>query len=269
MQEEINEFERLKVWELIPHPDRIMIITLKWIFKVKLDKLGCVLKNKARLVARRYLQEGGIEIEESFALTAFLNGVLRDEVYVSQPYGFIDQDNPNHVYKLKKALYELKQAPRAWYDLLSSFLLSQKFSKGVVDPTLFTWKEGNDILLMSMMGKMSFFLGLQISQSPGDIFLNQSKYALEIIKKYGMESSDPVDTPMVKKSKLDEDPQGKAVDPTRYHRMIGSLMYLTSTYADADHAGCQDTKRSTSGSMQLLGDRLVSWFVDPFLTDLT
>ncbi|GKC37353.1 retrovirus-related pol polyprotein from transposon TNT 1-94 [Tanacetum coccineum] len=146
--------------------------------------------------------------------TAFLNGILREEVYVSQPNGFVDQDNPNHVYKLKKALYWLKQDPRAWYDLLSSFLLSHNFTKGVVDPTLFTRKEGKDILLMSMMGKMSFFLGLQISQSPRGIFLNQSNYALKIIKKYGMETGDLVDTLMVEKSKLDRDPEGKAIDPT-------------------------------------------------------
>ncbi|GJV51147.1 uncharacterized mitochondrial protein-like protein [Tanacetum coccineum] len=114
----------------------------------------------------------------------------------------------------------------------------------------------------------------KISQSPRGIFLNQSKYALEIIKKYGMETSDPVDTPMVEKSKLDADPQGKAVDPTRYQGIIGSLMYLTSSrpdlyskdscialtaFGDVDHAGCQDTKRSTSGTMQLLGDRFVIW----------
>ncbi|GJS41721.1 retrovirus-related pol polyprotein from transposon TNT 1-94 [Tanacetum coccineum] len=165
MQEELNEFERLEVWELVPRPDRVMIITLKWIFKVKLDELGGVLKNKARLVAKGYRQEERIDFEESFApvarleairifiayaahknmtvyqmdvKTAFLNGILREEIYVSQPYRFVDQDNPNHVYKLKKALYGLKQALRAWYDLLSSFLLSQKFSKGSVDPTLFT-----------------------------------------------------------------------------------------------------------------------------------
>ncbi|GJY05824.1 retrotransposon protein, putative, ty1-copia subclass [Tanacetum coccineum] len=219
-----------------------MIITLKWIYKVKLDELGGVLKNKARLVARGYRQEEGIDFEEYFApverleairiflafgahinmvvyqmdvKTAFLNGILREEVYVSQPNGF--------VYKLKKALYGLKQAPRA---------------------------------------------------CPRGIFFNQSKYALEIIKKYGMENSNPVDTPMVEKSKLDADPQRKEVDPTRYHGMIGSLMYLTAirpnlqfvdscialiAFADADHAGCQDTRRSTPGSMQLLGDILVSW----------
>ncbi|GKD40232.1 retrovirus-related pol polyprotein from transposon TNT 1-94 [Tanacetum coccineum] len=195
-QEELNEFERLEVWELVPRLDRVMIITLKWIYKVKLDELG---------------------------------GVL------SQPDGFVDPENPNHVYKLKKALYGLKQAPRAWYDLLSSFLLSQKFSKGTVDPTLFIRREGKDTLLvqiyvddiifastkpdlcesfskimcskfkMSMMDKLSFFLGLQISQSLRGIFLNQSKYALESLKKYDMETYDLVDTPMVDKSKLDED----------------------------------------------------------------
>ncbi|GJV23814.1 retrovirus-related pol polyprotein from transposon TNT 1-94 [Tanacetum coccineum] len=181
------------------------------------------------------------------SLRRLLNGILREEVYVSQPDRFVDQDNPNHVYKVKKALYGLKQTPRAWYDLLSSFLISQKFSKGAVDPTLFTRKEGKDILL-----------------SPRGIFLNQSKYALEIIKNYGMETSDLVDTPMVEKSKLDEDLQEKDVDPIRYRGMIGSLMYLTSSqpdldscialtaFTDVDRAGCQDTRRSTSGSMQLL-----------------
>ncbi|GKD08230.1 retrovirus-related pol polyprotein from transposon TNT 1-94, partial [Tanacetum coccineum] len=185
--------------------------------------------------------------------TAFLNGELKEEVHVSQPEGFVDQDNPSHVYKLKKALYDLKQAPRTWYDMLSSFLISQHFSKGAVDLTLFTWKAGNDLLLMS------FFLGLQISQSPRGIFLNQSKYAFKIIKKYGLLSSDSVDTPMVEKNKPDKDLQGTPVDATLYCGMIGSLMYLTSTYSDADYAVCQDTRRITSGSAQFLGDKLVSW----------
>ncbi|GJY99000.1 reverse transcriptase domain-containing protein [Tanacetum coccineum] len=174
MQEELNKFERLKVWELVPCLNRVMIITLKWIYKVKLDELGGVLKNKAWLVARGYRQEEGIDFEESFApvaqleamrifiafdahmnmivyqidvKTTFLNIILREEVYVSQPDGFVDPENPNHVYKQKKALNGLKQAPRAWYDLLSSFLLSQKFSKGTVDPTLFIRRKAKDILL--------------------------------------------------------------------------------------------------------------------------
>ncbi|GKA78737.1 retrovirus-related pol polyprotein from transposon TNT 1-94 [Tanacetum coccineum] len=309
MQEELHEFERLEVWELVPPPDKAFVITLKWIYKVKLDELGGILKNKARLVARGYRQEEGIDFEESFApvarleairiflafaahmnmvvyqmdvKTAFLNGNLQEEVYVSQPDGFVDPDKPNYVYKLKKALYGLKQAPRAWYDMLSSFLISNDFSKGLVDPTLFIRREGKELLLvqiyvddiifaastpklcdlfakimclkfkMSMMGKISFFLGLQISQSPRGIFINQSKYALESLKKYGFESCDPVDTPMVEKSKLDEDKEGNVVDPSHYRGMIGTTLYLSAVdqtynlliwmcapFANADHAGCQ------------------------------
>ncbi|GJR09656.1 retrovirus-related pol polyprotein from transposon TNT 1-94 [Tanacetum coccineum] len=177
MQEEIHEFDRLQVWELVPKPDCVMIIALKWIYKVKLDEYGDVLKNKARLVAKGYRQEEGIDFEESFApvarieairifianaasknmiiyqmdvKTAFLNGELKEEVYVSQPEGFVDPDHPTHVYRLKKALYGLKQAPRAWYNTLSRFLLDNKFSKGVVDPTLFTRKTGKHILLVQI-----------------------------------------------------------------------------------------------------------------------
>ncbi|GJS94242.1 retrovirus-related pol polyprotein from transposon TNT 1-94 [Tanacetum coccineum] len=161
IQEETHEFKRLQVWELVSCPDKVMLIKLKWIYKIKTDEFGEVLKNKARLVALGFKQEEGIDFEESFASVArikairifvanaanknikifqmdvrtdFLNGELKGEVYVSQPEGFVDQDNPSHVYKLKKALYGLKQAPRAWYDMLSSFLISQHFSKG--DKTL-------------------------------------------------------------------------------------------------------------------------------------
>ncbi|GJT26746.1 retrovirus-related pol polyprotein from transposon TNT 1-94 [Tanacetum coccineum] len=246
---------------------------------VKLDELEGILKNKARLVARGYHQQEGIDFQESFApvarldairiflayaahmnmivyqmdvKTEFLNGILREELYVSQPDGFVDQENPNHVHKLKKALYGLKQVPRAWYDLLLKFLLSQEFTKGTVDPTLFIRRQGKDILLVQI-------------------------YVDDIIFASTTPEFDPVDTPMVEKSKLDEDTHGKAVDPTHYRGMVGTLMYLTASrpdltfvypkdssialtaYADADHAVCQDTRRSTSGSMQLLGDRLVSW----------
>nr|GEZ72660.1 copia protein [Tanacetum cinerariifolium] len=174
MQEKIHEFEWLEVWELVPRPYKAMIISLKWIFKGKLDNNGGVLKNKARLVAKGYRQEEGIDFQESFALvahieairiflaytahnnmvvfqmdvkTAFLNGILKEVVYVSQPERFVNQDHPNHVFRLKISLYGLKQATRAWYDLLSKFLLSHKFIKGVVDPTLFNRKEGNDLIL--------------------------------------------------------------------------------------------------------------------------
>ncbi|GKC42918.1 retrovirus-related pol polyprotein from transposon TNT 1-94, partial [Tanacetum coccineum] len=123
----------------------------------------------------------------------FLNGDLQEEVFVSQPEGFEDQKNPTHVYRLKKALYGLKQAPRAWYDTLSKFLLANNFFKGAVDPT------------------------------PGGIFINQAKYALETLMKYGMDLSELVDTPMVDRLKLDEDLMGIPVDQTRFIRMVGSL----------------------------------------------
>nr|GEY14079.1 hypothetical protein [Tanacetum cinerariifolium] len=223
MQEELNEFERIEeegidFEELFALVARLEAI---WIFLA-------------------YAAHKNMVVYQMDVKTAFLNGNLWEEVYVSQPDGFVDPDNPNHVYKLKKALYALKQAPRAWYDMLSSFLLSHDFSKGSVDPTLLIRRNDNDLLLfkMSMMGKISFFLGLQISQNPRGIFINQSKYALESLKKYGFESCDPVDTPMVEKSKMDEDREGKAVDPSHYRGMIGTLLYLTASRPDLQFAIC-------------------------------
>ncbi|GJY08013.1 retrovirus-related pol polyprotein from transposon TNT 1-94 [Tanacetum coccineum] len=232
MQEEMHEFERLEVWELVPCLDFVMVgIDFE-------ESFASVARIEAIRIFISNATNKNTTIYQMDVKTAFLNGELHEVVYVSQLEGFVDQDNPNHVYKLKKKIYGLKQAPRACYDMLSSFLLSQEFSKGAFDPTLFIKKAGRDILLMSMMGKMSFFLGLQIFQSHRGIFINQSNYVLEIIKKYGMQSSDPVDAPMMDKSKLDEDLQGKLVDPTHYRGMIGSLMYLTSSRPDIVFVVC-------------------------------
>ncbi|GKA98234.1 putative ribonuclease H-like domain-containing protein [Tanacetum coccineum] len=252
MQDELNQFKRLDVWELVECPVGRNIIKVKWIWKNKTDAENTVIRNKSRLVTKGYGQEEGIDFEESFApvarleavrifvayaahknfpifqmdvKTAFLNGPLKEEVFVQQPDGFVDPDFPNHVYHLKKALYGLKQAPRPWYDKLSSFLIEHHFTKGIVDLTLFTRRHEDDILLvqiyvddiifgsikpvfakrfeklmkdnfeMSMIGEMKFFLGLQVHQSP----------------------------------------------------------------RDADHAGCNDDCKSTCGGIQFLGDKLVSW----------
>ncbi|GJY26689.1 retrovirus-related pol polyprotein from transposon TNT 1-94 [Tanacetum coccineum] len=182
MQEEIHEFERLQVWELVPCPDFVMLIKLKWIYKVKKDELEEAIRIFIANVANKNMTIYHMDVK-----TAFLNGELYEVVYVSQLKGFVDQDKPNHVYRLKKALYGLKHAPHA---------------------------------------------------CPRGIFINQSNYALEIIKKYGVLSSDPVNTPKVDKIKQDEDLQGKPVDPTHYYGMIGSLMYLTSSIPDLVFAMC-------------------------------
>ncbi|GJW40802.1 retrovirus-related pol polyprotein from transposon TNT 1-94 [Tanacetum coccineum] len=252
-------------------------------FVVEERGLNCcdqtVIRNKARLVAKGYAQEEGIDFEESFApvarleavrifvahaahksfpiyqmdvKTVFLNGPLKEEVYVAQPEGFIDPDHPEKVYLLRKALYGLKQVLRAWYNKLSNFLMSKGFTKG-----------------------------LQIHQSPKGIFINQAKYALEILKKHNMDNCHSIGTPLATKPKLDVDLSGEPVDQSDYRSKIGSLMYLTSSrpdlvllctlssttnskapqgaFSDADHAGCLDTRKSTSGGIQFLGDKLVSW----------
>ncbi|GJS85709.1 retrovirus-related pol polyprotein from transposon TNT 1-94 [Tanacetum coccineum] len=199
--------------------------------------------------------------------TTFLNGPLKEEVYVNQPDGFIDPHHPNKGYHLKKALYGLKQAPRAWYDKLSNFLVSKGFSKGSIDPTLFITKKGEDIFLvqiyfddiifgstnlklskkfekimhskfeMSMIRDLKFFLGIQIHQSPHGIFINQAKYAQEILKNHGMTSCDSVGTPMATKP-LNAYLSRTPVDQTKYRSMVGALMYLTASRPDIVHATC-------------------------------
>nr|GEV61523.1 hypothetical protein [Tanacetum cinerariifolium] len=257
MQEELFQFKRLDVWVLVPAPDHIKPLTLKWLFKNKHDEENTIIQNKTHLVVKGYRQEEEIDFEESF-----------EDVYVCQPEGFIDVDHSSHVYKLKKVLYGLKQAPRAWYDKLSMFFLHNHVFKGTTDPTLFIRRFDGDILVvqvyvdniifgfthprytqlfsdlmkrhfkMSMMGEMTFFLGLQVNQSPCGIFINQSNYVLEILKKYRMETCDPVGTSMEIKDKLDLDLNGTLVDATKYRSLIGALMYLTSSRPDIVHATC-------------------------------
>ncbi|GJY09838.1 retrovirus-related pol polyprotein from transposon TNT 1-94 [Tanacetum coccineum] len=227
--------------------------------------------------------------------TTFFNGILKEKVYVGQPLGFVSKQYPDYVYALDKAMYGLKQAPRAWYDVLSKFLIDSGFQKGSIDTTLFIKKKGKHIMLiqiniddiifcstnakyctkfselmvkrfeMSMMGEIKFFLGLQVNQFSNGMFINQSKYILDILKRFRMENCDTVPTPMVEQAKIKLDLVGKPVDHTDYHSMIGSLMYLTSSRPDimfatyADHAGCHLDQKSTYGSVQFLGDQLLCW----------
>nr|GEW34663.1 hypothetical protein [Tanacetum cinerariifolium] len=233
----------------------------------KKDESSLVIRNKARLVAVGYSQQEGIDYDEMFTpvarieairlflayaahkdftvfqmdvKTTFLNGILKEEVYVGQPSGFVSKKYPDHVYALDKALYGLKQAPRAWYDVLSQFLIESGFQKGSIDTTLFIKKKEQMVkrFEMSMMGEMKFFLGLQVNQFSKGIFINQSKYILDILKRFGMEICDTVPTLMVEQAKLKLDLVGKPVDHTDYRIMIGSLMYITSSRPDIMFATC-------------------------------
>nr|GEU68174.1 hypothetical protein [Tanacetum cinerariifolium] len=269
--------------ELVDRPLCTNVINLKWLWKNKRDEENTVIRNKSRLVAKGYAQKEVVDFEEFFApvaqmeavrlfiayaahksftiyqmdvKTTFLYGPLKEEVYINQPDGFVNPYHPDKVYLLKKALYGLKQAPKAWYDELSKFLLSKGFTKGI-----------------------------QIHQSPRGIFINQAKYAQEILIKHGMSSCDGIGTPMATKH-LDADLSGTPVDHTKYRTQLTEkhltvvkriFRYLKDTihmglwypkdtgfeltaFSDSDHAGCLDSRKSISGGIQFLGgDKLVCW----------
>nr|GEW73471.1 retrotransposon protein, putative, unclassified [Tanacetum cinerariifolium] len=282
-----QNFKRLDVWVLVPAPDNISPLTLKWLFKNKHDEEQTIIRNKSRLVARRYRQEEGIDFEESFTPVARMEAIRIFLAYAAHKSFTVFQMDVNTTFlhgSLKEDVYI-----QLFFDLMKS-----RFE-------------------MSMMGEMTFFLGLQVNQSPCGIFINQSKYVLEILNKYGMESCDPVGTPIEIKDKIDLDQNETPVDAIKYRSMIGALMYLTSSrldivhatclcaryqakptenhlkevkrifrylrgtvntglwytkdfgfelpgFSDADYAGCKDTFKSTSGGAQFLGEKLGEHF---------
>ncbi|GKA15246.1 retrovirus-related pol polyprotein from transposon TNT 1-94 [Tanacetum coccineum] len=282
MQEELNQFIANDVWELVPQPRNMTIIGTKWVIRNKLDENGVVSRNKARLVFQGYNQQEGIDYDETYApvarlesirillgyaytldfklfqmdvKSAFLNGLINEEVYVAQTSGFIDFEKPNHVYKLNKALYGLKQAPKAWYDRLKAFLIKHEYKIGMIDNTLFTKKKSSNLIIvqiyvediifgstcqdmcdefakimhaefkMIMMGELNFFRGLQIKQMEDGIFFNQSKYIKEMLKKFSLEDSKPMKTPMSSDTKLTKDKECESVDSTKYRGTISCLVY--------------------------------------------
>ncbi|GJZ15003.1 putative ribonuclease H-like domain-containing protein [Tanacetum coccineum] len=265
MQEELLQFKLLNYWTLVDLPHGKKVIGTKSVFRNKRDQRGIVVRNKARLVAQGYRQEEGVDYGEVFALvarikairlflafasfmgftmyqmdvkSAFLYGTIEEEVYVSQPIGFVDPEFPNRVYKVEKALYGLHQAHRAWYETLSTYLLENGFRRGTIDKTLFIKKIKNDILLMSSMEELTFFLGQQVEQRKDGIFLSQDKYVYDILKKFGFSSVKTASTPMETHKPLSQDTAGTDVDVHLYRSMIGSLMYLTSSRPDIMFAVC-------------------------------
>ncbi|WRX11048.1 Reverse transcriptase [Theobroma cacao] len=266
MQEELDQFTRSRVWSLVPRPSNHHIVGAKWVFRNKVDEQENVVRNKARLVAKGYNQEEGIDYDETFTpvarieairlllafacflnfklfqmdvKSAFLNGLIQEEVYVEQPPSFEDFEKSYHVFKFHKALYGLKQALRAWYERLSKYLVEKGYDKGNIDTTLFIKRYLNDLIIvqiyvddivfgatnealcknfakemqgefeMSMMGELRYFLGLQIKQSEEGIFINQERYTHDMLKKFDMLKLKSISTPLSPSTKIDLDEKGK------------------------------------------------------------
>ncbi|GJU22032.1 putative ribonuclease H-like domain-containing protein [Tanacetum coccineum] len=295
MQEELLQFKIQKVWILVDLPYGKKAIGTKWVYRNKKDERGVVVRNKARLVAQGHRQEEGIDYDEAFdpvarieairiflafasymgfivyqmdVKSAFLYGKIDEEVYVSQPPGFVDPKYPKKVYKVVKALYGLHQAPRAWYATLSTFLLKNGYRRGTICKTLFIKKDKHDIVLvqvyvddiifgstkkswcddfealmkskfqMSSMGELAFFLGLQVKQKKDGIFVSQDKYVAEILKKFNFVSVKTASTPIETQKPLVKDEEASDVDVHLYRSMIGSLMYLTASRSGIMLAVC-------------------------------
>ncbi|GKE13934.1 putative ribonuclease H-like domain-containing protein [Tanacetum coccineum] len=283
MKEELLQFKLQQVWTLVDLPNGKRAIGSKWVYRNKKNERGIMIRNKARLVVQGHTQEEGIDYDEVFASVArieairlflayalykdfvvyqmdeksvFLYGKIKEEVYVCQPPGFEDLKFFDRVYKVEKALYGLHQAPRAWYETLSTYLLDNRFQRRKIYKTLFIRRDKGDILLvqvyvddiifgstkktlcsefekmmhkkfqMSSMGKFTFFLGLQVKQKEDGIFISQDKYVTEILKKFGFSDVKTASTPIETHKSLLKDVDGKDVDEHLYRSMIGSLMYL-------------------------------------------
>ncbi|GJQ99425.1 putative ribonuclease H-like domain-containing protein [Tanacetum coccineum] len=213
-------------------PNGKRAIGTKWVFRNKKDERWIVVRNKAILVAQGYTQEEGIDYDEMDVKSAFLYGTIEEEVYVCQPPCFEDLQFPDKVYRVEKALYGLHQAPRAWYETLSTYLLENGFRRGIIDKTLFIKKEKYDILLMSSMEELTFFLGLQVKQKDDGILISQDKYMADILKKFDFATVKTANTPIETNKALLKDEEADDVDIHLYRLMIGSLMYLTASRPD-------------------------------------
>ncbi|KAM2263641.1 hypothetical protein ACFXTI_039901 [Malus domestica] len=289
MEDEISMIEKNHTWDLVDRPFDKPIIGVKWVYKTKLNLDGSVQKNKAKLVAKGYSQKPGIDFNETFApvarldtvrtlvaltaqkgwklfqldvKSAFLNGVLNEEVYVDQPSGFVIQGKEDKVYRLRKALYGLKQAPRAWYEEINSYFAKAGFHRSPSEATLYIKTSHSGILIVSLyvddiiytgsskemiakfkgemmrqyemtdLGLLHHFLGLGVLQTDNYIFLHQKKYAKTLLEKFGLRDCKPVATPLAMNEKLTKVDGSDLADETLYRQMVGSLLYLTATRPD-------------------------------------
>jgi hypothetical protein len=283
---------------LVERP-KLNVVCTKWVFRNKQDEYEVVTKNKTRLVAKGYSQVKSLDFDEIFApvariesirilltyathhyfnlyqidvKSAFLNGPIKEEVYMEQTPSFEDEKYPNHVYKLYKALYKLKQVPKAWYECLRDFLIDNDFRIDKADSTLFTRKVDKDLFIcqiyvddiifgstnksfydkfskimtnrfeMPMMGELKFFLGFQIKQLEDGTFISQTKYTHDLLKKFGMDKVKHIKTSMGTNSHLDLDMGGKSIDQKVYRSMIESLLYLYASRPNIMLSVCMCTR---------------------------
>ena len=293
MQDEIDVIVKNKTWDLVDRPKDKTVIGVKWIYKTKLNQDGSIQRNKARLVAKGYSQKPGVDFHETFApvarhetirglisiaaqkgwflhqldvKSAFLNGVLKEEVFVDQPEGFVVKDKEQKVYKLRKALYGLKQAPRAWYGEIDGYFTKRGFERSLNEPALYTRTEGMNILIVSLyvddlvftgscekmisnfksdmmekyemsdLGILHYFLGIGIVQNVDGIFITQKKYATSLLEKFKMIGCKIVHTPLVVNEKFQKEDGSGQADQTNYRSLVGSLLYLTATRPDIMYA---------------------------------
>ncbi|GJZ99939.1 retrovirus-related pol polyprotein from transposon TNT 1-94 [Tanacetum coccineum] len=288
MQDELDQFSRNKVWTLVPAPYGKTIIGSKWQEGIDYDEtFALVARLEAIKIFLAFATYMNFIFYQMDVKSAFLNGKLKEEVYVKQPPGFESNEFPNHVCKLEKALYRLKQAPRAWYETLSTFLIEHKFVRGKIDNTLFVYKTQTDVILvqiyvddiifgstniklckqfaklmtqryeMSMMGVLTYFLRFQIKQSKRGILINQEKYVKDLLKKYDINGS-LAKTPMVPPNNLGPGLSGKAANETQYRAnpkeshliAVKRIFKYLKGYSDSDYAGCNMDRKSTSAEAE-------------------
>lgn len=289
MKEEIDSINSNHTWSLEEPVKGKKVIGLKWVYKLKKDSEGKIVKHKARLVAKGYVQQQGIDFDEVFApvarletirliialavqegwllhhmdvKSAFLNGDLKEEVYVTQPPGFEEKGSENKVLKLHKALYGLRQAPRAWNFKLDKTLSSLGFARSKVEHAVYKRKQGvnciilgvyvddliitgtseqeienfksqmKEIFRMSDLGLLSYYLGIEVKQEKGEVMLSQEGFAHKILKECGMSDCNLTKTPMETRLRLKKNSASELVDQNRYRSIVGSLRYLLHTRPD-------------------------------------
>ncbi|KAI5337565.1 hypothetical protein L3X38_016836 [Prunus dulcis] len=286
MTEELNALIKNGTWSLVSYDPSMNVVWCKWVFRVKRKADGTIDRYKARLVAKGFHQQEGVDYTETFSpvvkvttirtvlslaisngwearqldvSNAFLHGHLKEEVYMTQPPGFLDSSQPHHVCRLYRSLYDLKQAPRAWFQCLSSSLLQLQFVGSKMDSSLFVFNDRTTIIYVLVyvddiiitgnnsvaigkvisalsstfalkdLGILHYFLGIEVVPHYGGLILSQRKYIIDLLKRSHLADIKPIDTPMASSSKLSKSDGEPLSNPQQYRSIVGALQYVTLT----------------------------------------